>query len=188
MKPLFFKSTTQISEMMRKTRLEADARLCGVVLLQGFATRSSHTRDISDCHYTVVCFIHKHIIFLLQKKCYRNISQVRLSGRLADRGRHSNRNGCVFGNRPCGIRSFVAMTYEAIPRQIPHLPIRRGEPTSGHEWSAAPPNCLDLLEYFHPITLSRLKRWMSLRGVKRRSNLRASDGLRLPRRPSASSQ
>jgi hypothetical protein len=79
------------------------------------------------------------ILFYFCKKCYRGLPPSCVFARPANRGRHSNRRGFVFGNRPCGIRSFVATTYAAHPCQIPHLPIRRGERTSGHERSVAPP-------------------------------------------------
>ena len=121
-----------------------------MVLLQGFATRSSHIRDISICYYTVASLIHKHIILFLQKMLSWPPPSC-VFARPANRRRHSNRCGFVFGNRSCGIRALVATTYAAHPRQILHLPIDCAERISTHVRSIPPLKCLDLLEYFRPI-------------------------------------
>ena len=124
-----------------------------MVLLQGFATRSSHSRDISDCHYTVACFLCKHIILLLQKNVIMACPRL-----VSSRGPPIAQGtaivvGLSLEIGSCGIRAFVVTTYAAHPCQIPHLPIHRGERTSGHERSVAPPKCLDFLEYFPPYCL-----------------------------------
>jgi len=114
---------------------------------------SLHDHLIFETFHTLIIPLrasYTSILFYFCKKCYRGLPPSCVFARPANRGRHSNRRRFVFGNQPCGIRSFVATTYAAHPCQIPHLPIHRGDRTSGHERSVAPPKCLDLLEYFPP--------------------------------------
>ena len=123
-----------------------------MVLLQGFATRSSHIRDISMCHYTVACFLCKHIILLLQKILSGHLTALRLR-QLCQSLKPQQQMWVCLWKSALWHKVFCGNDLRIASRQIPHLPIHRGERTSGHERSVAPPKCLDFLEYFPPYCL-----------------------------------
>lgn len=58
------------------------------------------------------------ILFYFCRKCYYGLSPSCIFARPANCGRHSNRCRFVFGNRPCGIKAFVATTYVSLPARF----------------------------------------------------------------------
>jgi hypothetical protein len=117
---------------------------------------SLHNHLIVEIFLTVIIPLHASytsILFYFCKKCYRGLPRLASSrGPPIAEGTATN-VGLSLKIGSCGIRAFVATTYAAHPCQIPHLPIHRGERTSGHERSVAPPKRPDFLEYFPPYCL-----------------------------------